>query len=116
MKTKKFMQHNYRELVELKYGIGPLDPTFNCLDGDGWDPNKTVILHYTKMSTQPWHPYPTIMEYGPHQRSDLETLWHDCYKKALEFEEKNNIILGAPTTLKSPPIMFGDTISKVAGT
>lgn len=114
MKPSGKSQKSYRKLVESNFGIGPLDTIYNCLDGETWDVTKTRLVHYTKMSTQPWRPFPENMDYKSHAVPSLEILWKDHYSSALEFELKNKIRLGAPISYQSPPIIFGQVTSKVA--
>ena len=114
MKPSGKKQQNYRKLVEDKFGIGPLDTIYNCLDGEAWNSDKTRLVHYTKMCTQPWRPFPNNMSYKSHAFPHLEILWKDHYSSALEFELNNKVGLGAPQLYQSPPIVVGQVISKVA--
>ena len=114
MKPSGKSQKSYRKRVEGKFGIGPLDTIYNCLDGETWNADKTRLVHYTKMSTQPWRPFPNNINYISHDVPLLETLWKDHYSSALEFELNNKIILGAPESYHSPSIVVGTVVSKVA--
>ena len=93
MKPSGKHQKHYRCLVQNKDLIGHLDPIYNCLDGEGMS-DETRLIHYTKMSTQPWKPSPESMEYKAHKSPYLEGLWWRYYFAALEFEKNNGIVLG----------------------
>lgn len=114
MKPSGKVQASYRRVAYNKGKIGKLDPIYNCLDGEFWDPNKTRLVHYTEMSTQPWRPFPENMEYKPHPVPELELLWNQHYAAALEFEKTHNIKLGSPDPSNSSPIIVGNIISRVA--
>jgi hypothetical protein len=114
MKPSGKSQKSYRKLVDSKYGIGPLDGIYNCLDGIGWDSDKTRLVHYTKMSTQPWRPFPQNLDYKRHANSEMELLWKECYTSALEFELEHKLTLGSPKTYESPEIVYKNIISQVA--
>lgn len=114
MKPSGRTQGKYRLKVHAKYGIGPLDVIYNCLDGHGWDPEKTRLVHYTRMSTQPWRPFPNNMQYARHNVPELEILWHEYYANALEFEMANGIKLGPPRVYGSAPTIYKNVTSKVA--
>lgn len=113
MRPSGRLQSRYRLQVQKQYGIGKMDKIYNCLDGEEWDPEKTRLVHYTEMSTQPWRPFPKNMEYKDHAVPALELLWNKHYVSALEFEKQHNITLGSPETYESGPIVFGNIISKV---
>jgi len=114
MKPSGKQQKGYRVMVEKKEGIGKLDDIYNCMDGKGYDPEKTRMVHYTKMSTQPWHPFPQNMEYKPHENPVVAELWHDYYAAALKFEKDNNVVLGIPPTADTPPQVIGLVTNQVA--
>lgn len=114
MRPSGRLQSYYRTLVYKKGRMGTMDPIYNCLDGEFWDPNKTRLVHYTEMSTQPWRPFPENMEYKPHPVPELELLWNQHYSAALEFEKNYNIQLGSPDPNNPTPIVVGNVISKVA--
>jgi len=114
MKPSGKSQKSYRVKVEKNNGIGLLDPIYNCLDGKGYDPEKTRMVHFTKMSTQPWHPFPQNMEYKKHSNPVVEELWHDYYSQSIKFEKDNNVVLGAPKTVNEPPQVVGLVTNQVA--
>lgn len=96
MKPSGKNQKYYRLLVQEKLSIGTLDKIYNCLDGKGFNPETTRLVHYTKMNTQPWMPFPKVMEYRSHDNKEMENLWFRYYKEALEFEFTNKYTLGSP--------------------
>lgn len=107
MKPSGKSQKSYRVSVQKRNGIGRLDTIYNCMDGKGYDPEKTRLLHYTKMNTQPWHPFPQNVKYVPHENPVVDEIWHDHYAKALEFEKENNVVLGAPKSFEADPQVIG---------
>lgn len=96
MKPSGNNQRYYKAIIQKNFSIGVFDKIYNCLDGKDFDMQKTRLIHYTKMNTQPWKPFPNRIEYKEHDNKEVEKLWHDYYKEALEFEVKNNYILGSP--------------------
>jgi hypothetical protein len=60
---------------------------WNCLDGDGYDPLDTKLIHYTKLTTQPWHPAPHRFNYKPHERPDLVEIWRRYYELSYDHPE-----------------------------
>lgn len=75
--TNLLHKHNYRGTA--------IDPQWDCLDGRGYHPTKTKLLHFTNMRTQPWEPYPDIFPYDqPHPHPAVCQLWFDCHKEAVE--------------------------------
>ncbi len=94
MKPSGKHQKHYRLLVQNKGLIGPLDGKYNCLDGDGFS-NITRLVHFTKITTQPWHPAPENIQYKPHKSPFLEKLWWNKYYEAVEYEKNSGVIFGA---------------------
>jgi hypothetical protein len=114
MKPSGRHQKGYRVMVQKKEGIGPLDEIYNCLDGKRFDSEKTRLIHYTKMSTQPWHPFPQNMEYKKHENPVVEEIWHDYYANAIKFEKDNNVVLGTPKKWTDPAQIIGLVTNQVA--
>lgn len=84
MKPSGWKIQDYIKLLKEHEMIGPLSPVWNCCDGEGYDPAKTGLIHYTNMRTQPWKPYPTEFEYPPHPRPDMVALWEMYYEEGLK--------------------------------
>lgn len=76
------MNHYIKLLAEHGVVSTTLPEIWNCRDGLGFDPEKTGLIHYTDMNTQPWEPYPERFNYPPHPRPDMVKLWWDLYKEA----------------------------------
>lgn len=93
MKPSGKHQKHYRCTVQSRGLIGRLDADYNCLDGEGFS-ETTRLVHYTKMSTQPWRPSPDSIKYKPHKHLFLENMWWGFYYKALDFEKENGVTLG----------------------
>lgn len=94
MKDSGKSQKHYRVLVESLNLIGQMSEIYNNLDGEGFS-EETRLVHYTKMNTQPWHPFPENLTYKTHKNFFIEKMWHDFYAKALEYEKEHGVILGS---------------------
>jgi hypothetical protein len=69
--------------------VGKLPPEWCCNDGHGYNKDKTCLLHYTEMKTQPWRPYPKgwkmwKFDYPDHPNQEATRLWWEMYAEALE--------------------------------
>ena len=115
MKQSGYYQASYRKKIQDLGGIGGFDKKYNCLDGKDYNIESTRLLHFTEMKTQPWNPFPSVIEYKQHPLPQIEKIWHETYKEALRYEEENNVVLGSPKDMNSPYLEIGNTISKVAG-
>jgi hypothetical protein len=67
-----FHQNNYSALT--RYGE-PLDPRWNCLDGENYSSQDIWHLHFTDMRAQPWRPRWYKGPQIKHPRQDLVDLW-----------------------------------------
>jgi hypothetical protein len=74
--------HYTRLLQEQGWLVPGLGREYNCLDGEGFAPGKTVVLHYTHRNTQPWKPHPEVFDYPAHKSPELENLWWELYEMA----------------------------------
>lgn len=81
------LKEYYRLMNEHKIISDSMPALWDCLDGVGYDPLKTGLVHYTEMNTQPWHPYPERFKYPPHPRPDMVQLWQKFYDEALASEK-----------------------------
>lgn len=60
-------------------------PEWDCLDGDQYDPDRTKLVHYTDMNTQPWKPWPDRFSYAePHPCPEVVELWNHYQELAKE--------------------------------
>jgi len=82
MKPSGNSQMRYRKLVQANTKVGKLDPIYNCLDGDGLN-EETRLVHYTKMSTQPWKPFPDAIQYQEHKSKEMLSIWESSFKSAM---------------------------------
>ncbi len=57
---------------------GPLAPEWNARD-DEYVPNRTCVLHYTTIHTQPWQPFPERFVY---QRNPVGEVWSELERSA----------------------------------
>lgn len=85
MKTNHWMINDYNKVLQ-EHGMisSNLPLIWNCLDGDGYDPEKTGLIHFTDMHTQPWKPYPDRFKYPPHPRPDMVELFWKYYEEAMK--------------------------------
>jgi len=80
---------DYHNLLMLHRFVSPTLPEeWDCCDGKGFDPEKTGLVHYTNMRTQPWKPYPEHFDYPEHSRPDMVELFWDIYNEALEAKKE----------------------------
>jgi len=88
---KKDPMFNNREARRLASLAKPIDPRWNCLDGEDLPPNEIWHLHWTHMPTQPWKPAWAAKHYAEqgipfttadHPRADLVTIWNRIRKMA----------------------------------
>ena len=86
MKPSGKSQRYYRILVQEHGQIGQLHGKYNCLDGDGLS-EETRLIHYTKMDTQPWHPFPNVLSYREHKNKAASYLWHEAYSLSQKCKE-----------------------------
>ena len=84
MKTNQWAMRNYLALLTKHNVIGQLPLNWNCLDGNGFNPASTNLIHYTGMATQPWLPCQGAMKYYRHPNKRVEALWAILYNEALE--------------------------------
>ena len=75
--------------------VGPIDPAFNCIDGEGCDLEQIRMLHYSDMGTQFSHPraMARLAAEGerhwfdgrllPHPRQDLAEVFERIYADAI---------------------------------
>jgi len=62
-----------------------LDAQWDCMDGLGYHPKHTKLIHYTNMRTQPWFPYPDVFDYRvPHRDKRVCEIWHEYYRESQE--------------------------------
>lgn len=61
-----------------------LPPEWN--DTDRYRPGTSRLVHYTSMITQPWHPYPEVLDYEPHPDPGAVALWHTWDQKADQWQ------------------------------
>jgi mitochondrial fission protein ELM1 len=57
---------------------GPLDPGWNARDME-FEAGRSMLLHYTAMHTQPWHPFPKDYAYRHHP---LGEVWYRLERAA----------------------------------
>jgi mitochondrial fission protein ELM1 len=56
----------------LRSGLcGPLPPEWHARDDEEFDPQRSRLLHYTTLHTQPWRPFPERFVYREHPQGGL---------------------------------------------
>jgi len=64
----------------------PMDPRWNCLDGEKRAISDIWHLHFTRMETQPWKPawgFERGIKHFEHDRKDLVSAWYYFRNEAL---------------------------------
>lgn len=88
---KKDSMFNSREARRLAGYAKPIDPRWNCLDGEGRPLEDIWHLHFTRMQTQPWKPKWAFKYHKKqgipfipteHARQDLVKAWQETVKEA----------------------------------
>jgi hypothetical protein len=74
---------NWNKLRVFGYLSPTLPPEWECIDGNGYEPGKTKLIHFSCQTTQPWRPYPERFEYREHPRPEIAALWWEAYKGAM---------------------------------
>lgn len=56
--------------------------TWDCLDGKGYDPMETRLIHFTDMTRQPWKPWPERFKYPTvYELPHIERLFWEHYEE-----------------------------------
>ena len=84
MKPSGWQIADYARMLAEHGMTGHLPSIWNCCDGIGYDPERTGLVHFTDMRTQPWKPYPEHFDYPPHPRPDMVALWEEYYEGGLK--------------------------------
>lgn len=87
LKNNAAKTNDYYKLLRSRDMVGYIDQQWNCLDGDGYSKEKTNLVHYTELPTQPWHPAPHRFTYVPHPHKEVTNLWRQYYEEAFEHPE-----------------------------
>ena len=69
-------------LTQHDYYYEHLTPHWNIVDGKGFMPGATRLVHYSNTSTQPWTPWPEKRKYRTHPNAEMKALWFDTYREA----------------------------------
>lgn len=78
---------------------GPLDPGWNARDSE-YDPERSHLVHFTTLHTQPWRPFPDQYVY---QDNPTGTLWPDL-------EAECNAAGYLPFTAQAPSRQWSDCV------
>jgi hypothetical protein len=73
---------------------GKYDTRWNVIDGENYKIDEMYNLHFSKMSSQPWHPKWFTGQAQSHARPELQKLWFDLrdeakamgYNPAIDYE------------------------------
>ena len=83
MKADKNMHDKLRHKFcsSQKY-IKPINPKWNCLDGEEYNLEDIYQLHFTNMATQPWKPQWYTGQTKKHPRKDVEEIFYTLKEEA----------------------------------
>lgn len=77
--------HNYhKELFNKSDMVLEIDASWNCLDGEDKNIDDIKQIHFTNMTTQPWHPSWYKGEINKHPREDIINLYNELKSEALK--------------------------------
>lgn len=67
-----------------------LDPTIP----DTWNMHDRYrpysnLVHYTSINTQPWHPWPDVVDYQPHPNAAAVSLWEEWSERSKSWQLKS---------------------------
>lgn len=73
---------HYRQLLITNRFLDPTLPDeWNCPDGFGFS-DRTAVLHFTTMETQPWKPWDGVVKYRNHASPRMAMLWWKYFEEA----------------------------------
>lgn len=85
MKPTAHKIHHYIQIL-LKHQflvMGAIPNQWDILDGRGFNPKKTCLVHFTNMRTQPWKPWPETFKYpSRHPCPEVEHEFWELYREA----------------------------------
>jgi lipopolysaccharide biosynthesis glycosyltransferase len=81
LKRKKDSHKHHRDLLISSDLVTPIDPKWNCLDGEDLEISNIYQLHFTNMATQPWQPAWFKGEQTKHPRADITELYNFWLKE-----------------------------------
>lgn len=83
LKKDKSSHAHHRHFVSESELVHEIDPRWNCLDGENLPLEKIYQLHFTNMSTQPWHPSWYKGKALLHERMDILNKFFELKDEAL---------------------------------
>jgi lipopolysaccharide biosynthesis glycosyltransferase len=101
LKASAAHTNSYYKMLVQKGMVSYMPQDWNCLDGDGYEPGKTKLVHYTKLPWQPWHPAPQRFSYVPHPHKEVTAIWHKYYEESFDPAFISNM----PLSTHSSPIV-----------
>lgn len=87
LKKEAVKTGDYYKLIKSRDMVTFIDQQWNCLDGDGFSREKTKLIHYTDLPTQPWHPAPHRFNYKPHPHKEVSDIWRQYFEETFEHPE-----------------------------
>jgi len=78
MKQSGYNPPIYNALWNKHQRTGQLPVVWNCLDGS-YLCDRTKLVHYTAMNSQPHRPYPEKLNYVRHPVPKMEEIWFDIF-------------------------------------
>lgn len=76
----------YRNAIITRGQLGILSPLWDCCDGAGFEAGRTKLYHFTNMHTQPWRPWPEVLNYDarPHPHPQGVEMFWELHREANE--------------------------------
>jgi len=87
LKSNAIKTNSYYNLLKARGMVSFIDQQWNCLDGEGYSPEDTNLVHYTELPTQPWHPAPHRFKYRDHSNKIIVDIWNQYYEEAFQHKE-----------------------------
>ena len=81
MRPSGWGKRDYKSRISERNEALPLFPVeWDVLEGREMDPNKAKLNHYTRMGTQPYHPFPDRFAYPKrHPVRSCDKIWWETY-------------------------------------
>ena len=73
--------------LTAKYLVPNIPPTWNM--HDDFQPGQSQLVHFTSINTQPWHPWPDVVDYQPHPSAAAVALWEEWSERSKTWQLKN---------------------------
>ena len=85
LRAGKYNKHQLRGKVR-KFFKPAIPAAWNCHD---YYDGRSQLVHYTSIKTQPWMPWPEVVNYEPHPDAPAVALWHEWADRAIQWQLKS---------------------------